>query len=225
MGDANLSKKSQDYRRNVRYLLYTRSLRIRRNVRYLLSTRSLRIHSPRETCDVDSMVPGLREKERPRTRREREKSLPLGIRQENHLTEFSGKRKGNNPNRPLCLKPFSYIRRQRHREPKHPAQWPVGSESHPLSALGLEGSSSRDDWPPGGGLPNPASAHKARQTRKSASSELILCTPLVAQTVKRLPAMRETRVRSLGREDPLQKEMATHSSTRAWENPTDGGAW
>ena len=35
---------------------------------------------------------------------------------------------------------------------------------------------------------------------------------LVAQTVKNLPAMRETRVRSLGREDPLEKEMATHSS-------------
>ena len=40
---------------------------------------------------------------------------------------------------------------------------------------------------------------------------------LVAQTVKRLPAMRETRVRSLGWEDPLEKEMATHSSTLAWK--------
>ena len=40
---------------------------------------------------------------------------------------------------------------------------------------------------------------------------------LVAQTVKRLPAMRETGVRSLGWEDPLKKEMATHSSTLAWE--------
>ena len=37
--------------------------------------------------------------------------------------------------------------------------------------------------------------------------------------VKRLPTMRETRVRSLGREDPLEKEMATHSSTLAWRNP------
>ena len=34
--------------------------------------------------------------------------------------------------------------------------------------------------------------------------------------VKHLPAMRETRVQSLGREDPLEKEMATHSSTHAW---------
>ena len=42
---------------------------------------------------------------------------------------------------------------------------------------------------------------------------------LVAQMVKRLPAMRETWVRSLGREDPLEKEMATHSSTLAWKIP------
>ena len=42
---------------------------------------------------------------------------------------------------------------------------------------------------------------------------------LVAQTVKRLPTMRETQVRSLGREDPLEKEMATHSSTLAWKIP------
>ena len=40
---------------------------------------------------------------------------------------------------------------------------------------------------------------------------------LVAQTVKRLPAMQETWVPSLGREDPLEKEMATHSSTLAWK--------
>ena len=42
---------------------------------------------------------------------------------------------------------------------------------------------------------------------------------LVAQTVKRLPTMRETRVRSLGQEDPLEKEMATHSRTLAWKIP------
>ena len=46
-----------------------------------------------------------------------------------------------------------------------------------------------------------------------------LMTSLVAQTVKRLPAMQETRVWSLGREDPLEKEMATHSSILAWEIP------
>ena len=42
---------------------------------------------------------------------------------------------------------------------------------------------------------------------------------LVAQTVKRLPAMQVTWVRSLGWEDPLEKEMATHSGILAWEIP------
>ena len=42
---------------------------------------------------------------------------------------------------------------------------------------------------------------------------------LVAWTVKRLPTMRETRVQSLGWEDPLEKEMATHSSIHAWKIP------
>ena len=42
---------------------------------------------------------------------------------------------------------------------------------------------------------------------------------LVAQTAKNLPAMQETWVRSLGWEDPLEKEMATHSSTLAWKIP------
>ena len=41
----------------------------------------------------------------------------------------------------------------------------------------------------------------------------------MAQWVKRLPTMRETRVRSLGREDPLEKEMAIHSGTLAWKIP------
>ena len=41
----------------------------------------------------------------------------------------------------------------------------------------------------------------------------------MAQTVKNLPVMQETRVQSLGLEDPLEKEMATHSSIVAWEVP------
>ena len=41
----------------------------------------------------------------------------------------------------------------------------------------------------------------------------------MAQTVKRLPAMQETWVQSLGWEDPLEKEKATHSSTLAWKIP------
>ena len=42
-------------------------------------------------------------------------------------------------------------------------------------------------------------------------------TSLVVQTVKHLPTIRETQVQSLGWEDPLEKEMATHSSTLAWK--------
>ena len=42
---------------------------------------------------------------------------------------------------------------------------------------------------------------------------------LVAQMVKRLPAMRENWIRSLGPEDPLKEEIATHSSTLAWKIP------
>ena len=41
----------------------------------------------------------------------------------------------------------------------------------------------------------------------------------MAQLVKNLPARQETRVRSLGWEDALEKEMATHSSTLAWKVP------
>ena len=60
-------------------------------------------------------------------------------------------------------------------------------------------------------------------------------TSLVAQRVKHLSTMRETRVQSLGWEDPLEKEMATHFCTlvgndnplqcSCLENPRDGGAW
>ena len=46
---------------------------------------------------------------------------------------------------------------------------------------------------------------------------MVFGASLVAQTIKRLPAMRETQVRFLGREDPLEKEMAIHSSTLAWK--------
>ena len=47
----------------------------------------------------------------------------------------------------------------------------------------------------------------------------IYTTSLVAQTVKRLSTMWETQLRSLGWEDPLEKEMAIHSSTIAWKIP------
>ena len=52
-----------------------------------------------------------------------------------------------------------------------------------------------------------------------------LGTSLVAQIVKCLPTMRETWVRSLGREDSLEKDMATPHQYSCLENPMDGGAW
>ena len=61
--------------------------------------------------------------------------------------------------------------------------------------------------------------NKERETGMQSSS-------LVAQTVKRLPTVWETRVRSLGREDPLEKELATHSSILAWKIPwTEETGW
>ena len=48
---------------------------------------------------------------------------------------------------------------------------------------------------------------------------------LVAQTVKNLPAMRETWVQFLSWEDALEEGMATHSSMLAWKIPTDREAW
>ena len=48
---------------------------------------------------------------------------------------------------------------------------------------------------------------------------ICIISPLVAQMVKYLPAMQETWVQSLGGEDLLEKEMATHSSTLAWKIP------
>ena len=47
----------------------------------------------------------------------------------------------------------------------------------------------------------------------------------MAQVVKNLPAMRETWVRSLGWEDPLEEGMVTHSSILAWRIPMDRVAW
>ena len=51
---------------------------------------------------------------------------------------------------------------------------------------------------------------------KRKESSIYFAFPIVTQTVKNLPAMRETQVQSLGQEDPLEMEMATHSSTLAW---------
>ena len=59
------------------------------------------------------------------------------------------------------------------------------------------------------------------QRRPNNNNVLFKCSEIstVAQTAKNLPARQETRVRSLGREDPLEKRMATHSSILAWRIP------
>ena len=69
--------------------------------------------------------------------------------------------------------------------------------------------------------------HKRReQKRKGRNKHLKICiinkieiASLVAQRLKRLPPTQETRVQSLGQEDPLEKEMVTHSSILAWRIP------
>ena len=68
----------------------------------------------------------------------------------------------------------------------------------------------------------PGVGDPAREASKRFRLELFLTTArtfLMAQRVKGLSAMQETLVRSLGRDDPLEKEMATHSSTIAWKIP------
>ena len=59
------------------------------------------------------------------------------------------------------------------------------------------------------------SAIEKTKTAPFAEIRMDLETAMVAQMVKRLPTMPETQVQSLGQEDPLEKEMATHSSTLA----------
>ena len=61
--------------------------------------------------------------------------------------------------------------------------------------------------------------------KKNTTEQLTLSlgTSLVAQTVKKLPAVQEIQVQSLGQEDPLEKGVATHSSILAWRIPMDRG--
>ena len=81
--------------------------------------------------------------------------------------------------------------------------------SHCLSTLKIMGNSSRQH----------------QQGHCSHDQSELGSASLMAQTAKRLPAMWETRVRSVSQEDLLEKGMGTHSSILAWKNPVDGGAW
>ena len=111
---------------------------------------------------------------------------------------------------------------------------PGGGHSTPLQYACLENPTDRRDWR--------ATVHRAPQNqtwlkwlstkasgRGSLTSlmfmhlmfilQLFFWASLIAQLVKNLPAMQETWVWSLGQEDPLEKEMATHSSILAWRIP------
>ena len=58
-----------------------------------------------------------------------------------------------------------------------------------------------------------------KEVQEGGDLSVCLWASLVAHTVKHLPAVQETWVQSLGGEDPLEKEMVTHSSTLAWKIP------
>ena len=93
------------------------------------------------------------------------------------------------------------------------------------------GAPSRQNFPEGQGLPIlPVLLPESSLLSLSPFRYVLYCDPkvgasLVAQRGKNPPAMQETWVRSLGREDPLEKGMATPSSVLAWKIPTERGAW
>ena len=64
-----------------------------------------------------------------------------------------------------------------------------------------------------------SSGQKFRMKRAISILKHMIWLPLVVQMVKNLPTVQETQVQSLGQEDPLEKEMATHSSILAWRIP------
>ena len=108
----------------------------------------------------------------------------------------------------------------------YPSQTPgrisLGDSYFPTLCQPGEHADGGGDWGAGGIISNTES----QAVRLSESLEKVLlkllgicCASLVAQTIKNLPAMRETQVQSLGREDPLEEEMATHSSILAWRIP------
>ena len=74
-------------------------------------------------------------------------------------------------------------------------------------------------WHLGGALQNYAMAQSSVEEVAFLFSSMMLRASLIAQSVKNLPAMQETQVRFLGREDALEKEMATHSSILTWRIP------
>ena len=74
-------------------------------------------------------------------------------------------------------------------------------------------------FPIPGDLPDPGIGPSLPVSPALRTDSFPLGTSLVAQMVKKLPAMQETQGQSQGLEDPLEKEMATHSSILAWRIP------
>ena len=75
------------------------------------------------------------------------------------------------------------------------------------------------EFPPQVHVPHAEGSLAARKSKPMSPSLRIPKASLVAQLVKNLPALQETQVQFLGQEDPLEKEMATHSSILAWRIP------
>ena len=98
------------------------------------------------------------------------------------------------------------------------SDFPGGSDGKVSAySAGDPGSIPRSGRSPGEGNGNPLQ-YSCLPPKKGELKEIFWASP-VAWTVKHLPTMRETWVRSLGLEDPLEKKMATHSSIHAWKIP------
>ena len=89
---------------------------------------------------------------------------------------------------------------------------PGGGHGNPLQYSCLENPIDRGAWQ--------ATIHGAMKSwTRLTTNSFSFAASLVAQLVKNPPAMQETQVKSLGQEDLLEKEMATHSSILAWRIP------
>ena len=93
--------------------------------------------------------------------------------------------------------------------------WTVAYQAPPAMRFSRQEYWSGLPFPSPGDLPNP----EIEARSPAVEAEALTSASLVAQRLKCLPAMRDTWVRSLGGEDPLEKEMATHSSILAWRIP------
>ena len=102
---------------------------------------------------------------------------------------------------------------------------PGGGHGNPLQYQGFLGSSAGKESTCNAGDPSLIPGSRGSPGEGIVYPLQYYCASLVAQTVKNLPAVRETWVQSLGWEDPLEEGLATHSSILAWRIPMDRAAW